>query len=62
MAILKNILEESLAYYQDLERRYLKRLAELPRGSLLKRRLAGHDYSTGKDAGSSPNTSARPIP
>lgn len=44
MAILKNILKESLDYYQDLDRRYQERLKELPRGSVLKRRIAGREY------------------
>lgn len=44
MAILKNILKESLEYYRDLGRRYQARLKELPRGSILKRRISSREY------------------
>jgi len=44
MAILKGILKESLDYYLDLNRRLKARLMELPRGSILKRRIGRHDY------------------
>lgn len=44
MAILKSILKDSLDYYLDLERRLRARLKELPRGSILKRRIGQKDY------------------
>ncbi len=44
MAILKDILQESVDYYLDLEKRLRSRLAALPRGSILKRRIGRHDY------------------
>lgn len=43
-AILKGILKDSLDYYQDLDRRLRARLKELPRGSILKRRIGRQDY------------------
>lgn len=44
MAILKGILKDSLDYYLDLDVRLKARLKELPRGSILKRRIGRHDY------------------
>ena len=44
MAILKDILKESLDYYLDLDKRYKARLKELPRGSILKRRIGRQHY------------------
>jgi hypothetical protein len=44
MGILKGILKDSLAYYLDLDRRLRARLKELPRGSVLKRRIGSRDY------------------
>ena len=44
MAILKGILKDSLDYYLDLNKRLMARLKELPRGSILKRRIGRHDY------------------
>jgi hypothetical protein len=44
MAILKGILKDSLEYYQDLDRRLKARLKELPRGSILKRKIGRHEY------------------
>ncbi|TPW21749.1 MAG: hypothetical protein FD126_369 [Elusimicrobia bacterium] len=44
MAILKDILRESLDYYLDLDKRLNSRLEKLPRGSILKRRIGRKDY------------------
>ena len=44
MAILQGILKDSLAYYQDLDRRLRARLKELPKGSLFKRRIGRNSY------------------
>jgi len=44
MAILKGILKESLDYYQDLDNRLRSRLAQLPRGSVLQRRIGRQKY------------------
>jgi hypothetical protein len=44
MPILKGILKDSLDYYQDLDQRLRARLKELPRGSIVKRRIGRKDY------------------
>lgn len=44
MAILKDILKESLDYYLDLDKRLKSRLGELPRGSILKRKIGRQNY------------------
>jgi hypothetical protein len=44
MAILKDILKESLDYYLDLDKRLKSRLEKLPRGSILRRRIGRRDY------------------
>ena len=44
MAILKDILKESLDYYLDLDQRLKSRLGKLPRGSILKRKIGRQDY------------------
>lgn len=44
MAILKDVLKESLDYYLDLEKRLKSRLGELPRGSILKRKIGRRHY------------------
>ena len=44
MAILKGILKDSLDHYLDLDRRLQARLKELPRGSILKRRIGRNAY------------------
>ncbi len=44
MAILKGILKDSLDYYLDLEKRLKARLKQLPRGSVMKRRIGRKDY------------------
>lgn len=44
MAILKGILQDSVGYYLDLQRRLRARLRALPRGSVLKRRIGRQDY------------------
>ena len=44
MAILKGILKDSRIHYVDLDRRLRLRLKELPRGSILKRRIGRKDY------------------
>lgn len=44
MPILKDILKESLDYYLDLDKRLKSRLGELPRGSILKRKIGRKEY------------------
>lgn len=44
MAILKGILKDSLDYCLDLDKRLKARLRDLPRGSILKRRIGRQDY------------------
>lgn len=44
MRVLKGVLQESLGYYQRLERDLQRRIARLPKGSVKRRRIRGHDY------------------
>ncbi|MBI4178367.1 hypothetical protein HY522_02945 [bacterium] len=44
MAILKGILNDSWKHYRSQEVRIRSRLRQLPKGSILKRRLAGREY------------------
>ena len=44
MRVLKSILNDSLAYYQRLDRDLRRRLVHLPQGSVKRRRLKGHAY------------------
>jgi len=44
MAILQSILKENWEHYQNMKARIESRLKELPQGSILKRKLSGHDY------------------
>ena len=44
MAILRDVLKESLTYYLDLDRRLRARLKVLRRGSVLVRRIGQKDY------------------
>lgn len=44
MPILKDILKDSLNYYLDLDKRLKSRLRELPRGSILKRKIGRQNY------------------
>lgn len=44
MSSLQSVLGENVGYYEDLRRRLKARLAELPEGSVLRRRLGKHDY------------------
>jgi len=44
MRALKGILQESLSYYEQLERNLLRRLARLPEGSVKRRRIKGRTY------------------
>lgn len=44
MRVLKGILKDSLIYYQRLERNLKRRLAQLPQGSIKRRRIRGHVY------------------
>ena len=44
MPILRDILKDSLDYYLDLDKRLKSRLGELPRGSILKRKIGRRNY------------------
>lgn len=44
MEILKGILSDSKKHYQESRKKILKKLASLPRGSIKKRRISGHEY------------------
>jgi hypothetical protein len=44
MKVLKGILSESKAYYLDAKKKVEKKLAELPRGSVKEREIAGKKY------------------
>ena len=44
MKVLKHILQDSLRYYQRLERDLVRRLDRLPKGSVKRRRLKGRVY------------------
>lgn len=42
--IIKSVLKEELANSLRMKERYEQELAKLPRGSLVKRRIKGHEY------------------
>jgi hypothetical protein len=44
MKVLKGVIEESQAYYRQIEAEILKRLAALPKGSVKKRKLNNQAY------------------
>ena len=44
MKVLKGVIEESQAYYRQIEAEILKRLAALPKGSVKKRKLNNKVY------------------
>ena len=44
MKVLKGILKDSLVYYQRLERDLIRRLGQLPRGSVKRRVIKEHPY------------------
>ena len=41
---IKSVLREELQNSQRMKQRYEEELSKLPRGSLVKRRIRGHDY------------------
>jgi len=44
MKIIKSMLEEELANSLAMKKDYEKELAKLPKGSLIKKNVKGHDY------------------
>ncbi len=44
MKVLKGILKDSLIYYQRLERDLIRRLGQLPKGSVKRREIKGRSY------------------
>lgn len=41
---IKDVLKEELAHSEHLLKRYQSELTKLPRGSIVKRRIKGHEY------------------
>ena len=44
MKVIKSILEEELANSLAMKKNYERELAKLPKGSLIKRKVKGHEY------------------
>ncbi len=44
MKIIKSMLEEELANSQAMKKDYERELAKLPKGSLIKKTIKGHEY------------------
>lgn len=44
MIVIKGVLKENLDYYCDVERRIVKSIADLPKGSIKKRKISGKIY------------------
>lgn len=44
MKVLKGVLKEELANSLQMKRNYERELAKLPKGSLIKKNVRGHDY------------------
>ena len=44
MKVLRGILKDSLVYYQRLERDLIRRLGQLPKGSVKRRQIKGRSY------------------
>jgi hypothetical protein len=44
MKIIKSMLEEELANSLAMKKNYEKELAKLPKGSLIKKNVKGHEY------------------
>ena len=44
MKVIKNVLEEELANSLAMKKDYEKELAKLPKGSLIKKNVKGHEY------------------
>jgi hypothetical protein len=44
MGTIKNVLKEELGNSLQMEKDYLRELARLPKGSLVKKKVKGHEY------------------
>ncbi len=44
MKIIKNMLDEELANSLEMKKNYERELAKLPKGSLIKKKVKGHEY------------------
>ncbi|MFA5063435.1 MAG: hypothetical protein WC578_05145 [Candidatus Omnitrophota bacterium] len=44
MGTIKNVLREELNNSLQMEKDYLRELAKLPKGSLIKKKVKGHEY------------------
>jgi hypothetical protein len=44
MKVIKGVLEEELANSMAMQKTYEKELARLPKGSLVKKQIKGHEY------------------
>jgi hypothetical protein len=44
MGVIKNVLKEELGNSLQMEKDYLRELAKLPKGSLIKKNVKGHEY------------------
>ena len=44
MKVIKSVLEEELANSLEMQKNYEKELAKLPKGSLIKKNVKGHEY------------------
>ena len=44
MKVIRSVLEEELANSLEMEKNYLKELAKLPTGALIKKSIKGHEY------------------
>lgn len=44
MKVIKSLLEEELANSLSMKKNYEKELAKLPKGSLIKKNVKGHEY------------------
>jgi len=44
MKVIKSVLQEELANSETIKKNYEKELAKLPKGSLIKKNVKGHEY------------------
>lgn len=44
MGVIKNVLREELENSLQMKKDYLRELSSLPKGSLIKKRVKGHEY------------------
>lgn len=44
MGVIKNVLREELVNSLQMEKDYIRELAKLPKGSLIKKKVKGHEY------------------